>query len=144
MELTDIHWVTQTLKHLCIILKRCRQLLTNLILIRDKFSALTPVFVDVLHTIAPQIEAHAEIFRTEYIMQIGYLGKLLGYQSAIKCIQSSHTMILMFHIGFHEVDIRSQIIEKRTRKFPAEHCDANIRILGSQSPYHRYSHGHIA
>ena len=77
-------------------------------------------------------------------MQIGHLGKLLGNQSAIKCVKSAHTMILLGEIGLHEINIGRQIVEQGASELTAKHRDAYIGILLSQRPDYRHHHGHIA
>ena len=77
-------------------------------------------------------------------MQVGHLSKLLGYQSAIQGIKSSHAMVLLAYVGLHEIYVWSQIIKQRTGKLATKHRDTDIRILLCQRPYHRYHHCHIA
>ena len=77
-------------------------------------------------------------------MQIGHMCELLGHQSPIEGVQSFHTVILVLHVGSHEVHVRSKVFEKRTDKRTAQHRYAYIRIFFGQCFHHRNNHRHVA
>ena len=77
-------------------------------------------------------------------MQVGNSSKLLGSQSTVEGIQSCDTTIFAFQVGYHEVDVGSQVFEQRTCEGATEHRDADMRILTGQRIDYWYHHGHVA
>ena len=76
-------------------------------------------------------------------MEVGNLRELLGHQSAIEGVQAFHARVFSLEVGFHETDIRSQIIKEGTCEPLAQHGDTDIWVLVGQCPYHRHNHCHI-
>ena len=65
-------------KHLYIVVKRCRQLLANLVLFAHQLSAHLAMLVDMLHLEMTHVKAHSQVFRTQHRVQVGHMRKLLG------------------------------------------------------------------
>ena len=112
--------------------------------LRRDVAPATAVLVKVSHLVVVQVEAHAQILRSQYAMQVGHRCELLGSQSAIEGVESLDASIFALDVSFHEVDVRCQIGKQRTGKGSAQHRDTDVWILLCQRVDHGNHHGHIA
>ena len=102
------------------------------------------VLVDMSHLVVAQVEPEAQILRAQYVMKVGHGGELLCRESSEQGVQAFQPFVFLLHVGFHEIDIGSQVLEKRTGEGAAEHCDAQVGIVLCQGIDYGYSHGYIA
>jgi hypothetical protein len=65
-------------------------------------------------------------------VQVGYGGKLLGSESAVKGIKTFYTAVFVLQVGSHEANVRGKVFEEWTRKGSAQHCDADVWVLVCQ------------
>ena len=128
----QLHGIAQSFQYLGVVLEGGRLLRQPLVVVGSEQSLAVTVLVDMLHAVTVQVEADAQIVGTEYVVEVGDGGELLGYQPAIERVQSFYAFVLPFDVRFHEANVGCQVLKERLGERPTQHGNAQMWVLPGQ------------
>ena len=140
----QLYGETQTLQHVSIVLEGGGLLDELLVIGSCQPVATLAVLVDMCHLVTAEVEAHAQEFRAQHVMQVGNMRELLGGKPAVEGVQSLDAMVLPLQVSLHKADVRGEVLKERTCEAAAQHGHPHVRILTSQGIDYGNGHGDIS
>lgn len=91
-----------------------------------------------------QAEAHPQVLAAEHVVQVRHGIDAQRTQLGKEAVQSADALMPSLQVSPDETDIRRHPLKQRTHELPAQHSDAQLRMLTGAGVDDRDGHCHIA